>query len=405
MPESSGMTPIIVVLDQSVKQWITSAIDSGITPVDQSLTGACLREESLIRVGLVPSGSNQHLTQNETIVSCHWVETGKESTPGYPMDAGSLPALVFSLEDGNSHLSVSYFPQNDSAAIQCDVDVIRIETDLFSRIKGIFDSAILTSKTVGVIGLGSGGSVCALEMAKCGVGKFILVDFDRLKSHNVARHICGLADVGRFKTRAVRDTILQHNPNAVVRCHEVDICDDRDLMDHIIAECDLILVATDTELSKYQINEACLALGKPAIYGGAYERAFAGEVIRVVPGEGGCYSCVRQNLAETIRSISSVQEFDYTDDSDFKAEPGLGLDVSFIALVQAKFALMTLLRDTESSLGYIDAEMIIWTNWARPEDGQLFERPMTSTLVRVAKSDECPSCGEVMSDDPDGSAT
>ena len=241
-------------------------------------------------------------------------------------------------------------------------------------------------------------------MAKCGVGNFILVDFDRLKSHNVSRHICGLSDVGRFKTRAVRDMILQHNPNAVVRCHEIDICDDPDLMDEIISECDLMLVATDTELSKYQINEACLAIGKTAIYGGAYERAFAGEVIRVIPGQGGCYSCVRQELSETIRSISSVQEFDYTDDTVFEAEPGLGLDVSFIALVQARFALVTLLRETTSTLGDIDAEMIIWTNWARPEDGLLFERPMMSHFLRVAKSDDCPSCGVEMEDATEVSA-
>ena len=110
------------------------------------------------------------------------------------------------------------------------------------------------------------------------------------------------------------------------------------------------------------INDACLAANKPAVYGGAYERAFAGEVIRVIPGEAGCYACVRQGLASTMRSISSQQVFDYTDDSEFQAEPGLGIDVSFIAMIHAKLALMTLLRDTPSTLGDIDAEMIIWIN-------------------------------------------
>jgi len=214
--------------------------------------------------------------------------------------------------------------------------------------------------------------------------------------------VCGLADVGRFKTRAVRDAILQHNPQAVIRCYEVDICDDADLMDQIIDECDLMIVATDSELSKYQINEACLAMEKPAIYGGAYERAFAGEVIRVIPGQGGCYSCVREDMAETVRSISTNQEFDYTGDAVFEAEPGLGLDVSFIALVHARFALMTLLRGTGSTLGDIDAEMIIWTNWARPDDGQLFERPMMSHYLRVAPSDDCPSCGGDMQSEGEG---
>ena len=62
------------------------------------------------------------------------------------------------------------------------------------------------------------------------MGNFVLVDFDRLKAHNISRHVCGLADVGRFKTRAVRDAILQHNPQASVVCHEADITEDEALL-------------------------------------------------------------------------------------------------------------------------------------------------------------------------------
>ena len=86
----------------------------------------------------------------------------------------------------------------------------------------------------------------------------------------------------------------------------------------------------------------------------------------------------------------------------FQAEPGLGLDVSSIALIQARFALMTLLRESGSTLGDVDAEMIIWTNWARPQDGELFERPMMSRFIRVAKSDDCPSCGMDVQDQTEG---
>ena len=405
MPESSAMASITVVLDEAVEQWIKSALDSSGTLKDQALTAGYVPDEFLVRVRLAPIGPHEIAPHGQTPVSCHWVGAVADEIPGYPIDAGGSPALVFSKEDNTRELVAYFYPQPDAAAIRCDVDVVRIEADLFSRVTGIFDSTILAPKTVGVVGLGSGGSVCALEMAKCGVGNFILVDFDRLKSHNLSRHICGLADVGRFKTRAVRDSILQHNPNAVVRCHEIDICDEPDLMERIISECDLMLVATDTELSKYLLNESCLALGKPAIYGGAYERAFAGEVIRVIPGQGGCYLCVRQDLSETIRSISTAQEFDYTDDTVFQAEPGLGLDVSSIALVQTRFALMTLLRESGSTLGDIDAEMIIWTNWARPQDGELFERPMMSHYLRVAKSDDCPSCGMDVQDQMEGGTT
>ena len=91
-----------------------------------------------------------------------------------------------------------------------------------------------------------------------------------------------------------------------------------------------------------------------------------------------------------MRSISSQQVFDYTDDSDFQAEPGLGLDVSMLAMVHTKVALMTLLRDTESLLGDVDAQMIIWTNHARPQDGELFEKPMSRPLRPGAESQGLP---------------
>jgi len=315
----------------------------------------------------------------------------RELIASTPPDSPVL--LLVASPDAQIRVQGAFFQACSSDPKLCEVDVVRLETDIFSRLKGIFDTSVLASKVVCIIGVGSGGSTGAMELAKSGVGKFILVDFDRLRAHNVSRHVCGLSDVGRFKTRAVKDMIMQHSPMATVQCHETDITRDDDLLAQVVSESDLILVATDNELSRYLVNEACLAASKPAVYGGAYERAFAGEVIRVIPGEGGCYACVRQGMANTMRSISSQQVFDYTDDSELEAEPGLGLDVSFIAMIHTKIALMTLLRGTESIIGDIDAEMVLWTNTARPQDGELFERAMTRYLVRIAKSEECSSCG------------
>ncbi|MCH7606268.1 MAG: hypothetical protein IH962_03845 [Chloroflexi bacterium] len=98
-------------------------------------------------------------------------------------------------------------------------------------------------------------------------------------------------------------------------------------------------------------------------------------------------------MADTVRSVSTQQVFDYTEDTEFQAEPGLGLDVSFIAMIHAKVGLMTLMRGTDSAIGDIEAEMVLWTNTARPEDGVLFEQPMTRYFVRIAKSEGCPACG------------
>ena len=393
---------MIVVLDEYTEKALfqsadaSDGSDAGLLP---DLSATFDQDESLVVLTL-PGQTPSYLAGKQRVdLICYVCRLGTDGDPSYPVAvaASSGQSLLLLGITGRSEPSLrAFFFTSLSASPQvCEVEVVRLETDVFSRLKGVFDTQVLSPKTVSVVGVGSGGSIGAMELAKAGVRNFILVDFDRLKAHNISRHACGLADVGRFKTRAVRDAILQRNPNATVACHEADITENGELLDHIVASSDLVFVATDNELSRYLINEACLAAGTPAVYGGAYERAFAGEVVRVVPGEAGCYACVRQGLASTMRSISSQQEFDYTDDSEFQAEPGLGIDVAFIALIHAKMALMTLLRGTASDLGDLDAQMIIWTNSARPQDGELFQRSLTCHLVRVAKSDDCPSCGEV----------
>ena len=291
--------------------------------------------------------------------------------------------------------SAFYFSSNSSPGIPCMVEPIRLESDLFSRVKGIFDSATLSERTICVIGLGSGGSFGAVELAKCGVGKFILVDFDRLHTHNISRHVCGIKDVGRFKTHAVRDAIVQHSPNAEVECWETDITEDQDLLEQLMVRSDLVFVATDNELSKYLVNDACISKRVPAVYGGVYERAFAGEIIRVIPGLTGCYACVRQGLSETAGPLRTTSESDYTDDLDLEAEPGLGLDVGFIASLHTKLALLTLLGGSDTALQDIDSEMIIWVNSAKPSDGDLFATPLSRYFVRVPRVEDCPACGSI----------
>lgn len=391
---------MFIVFDEAVEQTLFALAESGQMGGVRRLAelSAALNEvESLITVS-VPGVDAPYLPiRPGRPLLCFGAILDAGQDPARPdgagIPAGSSLLLLGVTEDPGRSLRAFFFSAGSVTPEVCGVDVVRLETDIFSRLKGLFDTRVLESKVVCVIGVGSGGSVVASELAKAGVGNLILIDFDRLKTHNVARHVCGLADVGRFKTRAVRDVILQHNPAASVRCYEADVTGDDELLEQVVSESDLVMVATDSELSRYLINEACLAAGKPAVYGGAYERAFAGEIIRVIPGAAGCYACVRSGLADTVRSVSAEGVFDYTEDTEFQAEPGLGLDVAFIAMIHAKVGLMTLMRGAGSAIGDIDAEMVLWTNAARPGDGVLFEQPMTRYFVRIAKSEGCPACG------------
>lgn len=396
---------MFVVLDEEVELRLFRLSEtSGAGPVlipNTEITATFDLDEDRVEIRCPESGGLYPSAKPGADLACYISKASIGSDKSVPARAselsylGSFPLLLLDVAtDRTPAIQALFYSAESASPDRCEIEVIRLEADLFSRVKGIFDTRILGPKTVAVFGVGSGGSLGAVELAKAGVGNFILVDFDRLKAHNIVRHVCGKADIGRYKTRAVRNVILEHNPQASVVCHEVDITTEDGLLEEIVAASDLVFVATDNQLSRYLINEACLLAVTPAVYGGAYERSFAGEVIRVVPGEAGCYACVRQGLVSTIQSISSQQEVDYTDEEGLVAEPGLGLDVSFIALIHAKLALLTMLRGTGSTLEDIDADMILWVNSARPQDGELFERPLVRHFVKVAKNQDCPACGD-----------
>lgn len=264
--------------------------------------------------------------------------------------------------------------------------------EIFSRIQGIFETSVLAGESVTVVGLGTGGSLCADELARCAVAHFRLVDFDRLEAHNVARHTCGLSDIGRYKTEAIADRIRDVNPSAVVETFEQDITETPALIEATLASSSLVLVCTDNNRSRYAINEACLRFGVPAIYAGAYERAFGGFVMRVIPGETPCYDCVigsvQKSLGDAPVRKGPISYSDLDDASEFRAEPGLAMDVHMIALIQAKMALLTLLRGKQSELEDYPSDFLFWGN--RKE--WIFPEPLYCKFAKTSFRSDCPTC-------------
>lgn len=300
-------------------------------------------------------------------------------------DRGDLDVPV--LED-SVRLERGSTGDHDSGA---SVDVIRYGADAFSRNESLLDSDLLEDAAVTVVGLGTGGSTVAVELAKAGVGTFHLVDFDRLETHNITRHVCGLSDVGRRKTRAVRDRVLDVNPTATVRTHEIDVLEAGSDFTEIVAESDLVIGATDSESSKLSINRTCIEEGVSAVYAGAYERAFGGDVIRVIPEETPCYDCILGDLQDSLDYTDETEAIDYAaveDPESFTAEPGLSVDVGFISLIQTKFALLTLLRGSDSELDDFETNMCFWGN--RPE--WIFEEPLQSQFAETRFRENCPTC-------------
>src|SRR5690606_666892 len=115
--------------------------------------------------------------------------------------------------------------------------------DRIERLLGQGSMALLRQKTVGVIGLGSGGGYVALSLAMTGVQRFILLADDVLDAHNIVRHVADYRDIGRPKVEAVADLIKHRNPNAQVEA----ICDRFENRDDVLERVDLVVVGVDNE--------------------------------------------------------------------------------------------------------------------------------------------------------------
>lgn len=293
---------------------------------------------------------------------------------------------ISTIEDG-----ITVYHSEDGNTEVGSVDIIRYQENVFDRLEGLIDTDYLANKTVTVVGLGTGGSRCAVELAKSGVGEFRLIDFDRLETHNITRHICGLSDIGRRKTAAVADMINEKNPAATVSQHNLNVVDEPADTREAIAGSDIVVVGTDTELSKLRTNEICLDLEIPAVYAGAYERGFGGDVVRVIPGETACYDCVLGELQSELDYSGSTGNVDYSENEDpteVSAEPGLSTDVGFLALLQTKYVLATLLRNTESGHEEYEQNMLFWGT--RPE--WIFKQPFQSQFAETTIRDDCETC-------------
>lgn len=272
---------------------------------------------------------------------------------------------------------------------------------LFDRVYPILGSNRFADHEVMIVGLGSGGSKCAEHLAKSGLSRFIFVDPEILGVENVCRHACGLSAVGQPKVDAMRAFVLDRNPHAVVTTFQNRVDDSqRDWLLPLLRQgtagraVSLVVCGTDTQRSKQVINSLCVEAGVPAIFAGCFEKACGGEVIRYRPGEA-CFGCInsflrREGLHDTLGKKSfNYSELEVDAIADERPEPGLGMDVEFIALIQAKMALLTMLGDDSSGLQDFRGNYVLFGN--RPCEG-LFTNHLQSFIYHVPPQDGCLVC-------------
>src|SRR6266699_3979018 len=139
------------------------------------------------------------------------------------------------------------------------------------------------------VGAGGLGSPALLYLAAAGVGTLGVIDFDVVDESNLQRQIIhGQSDIGRSKAQSARDTVREINPFTDVILHEERLESENAM--RIFEPYDLIVDGTDNFATRYLVNDACVLLGKPYVWGSIYR--FDGQASVVWAEHGPCYRCL-----------------------------------------------------------------------------------------------------------------
>ena len=154
---------------------------------------------------------------------------------------------------------------------------------------GVEGQKKLKGAKVLIIGTGGLGAPLALYLSAAGVGTIGLVDFDVVDESNLQRQIIhSTRDVGRPKVASAKDRIKGVNPLVNVVVHNTMLTSKNAL--DIIADYDIVADGTDNFQTRYLVNDACVFLGKPNVYGSVFQ--FEGQASIFGAKDGPCYRCL-----------------------------------------------------------------------------------------------------------------
>ena len=147
----------------------------------------------------------------------------------------------------------------------------------------------LKAARVLIVGAGGLGSPAALYLAGAGVGTIGLVDFDVVDATNLHRQLLhGTRDVGRRKLDSARDRLHDVNPHVHVEGYDTRLTASNAM--EILRGYDVVLDGTDNFATRYLVNDACVLLGTPNVYGSIFR--FEGQASLFATEQGPCYRCL-----------------------------------------------------------------------------------------------------------------
>lgn len=184
---------------------------------------------------------------------------------------------------------MNYPPLVEPAADLSIDEVRRYSRHLIIPDVGMSGQKRLKAAKVLCVGAGGLGSPALMYLAAAGVGTLGIVEFDTVDESNLQRQIIhGQSDIGRSKAASARESVLEINPYTEVVIHDLRL-DVSNVME-IFAQYDLIVDGTDNFATRYLVNDACVLLNKPYVWGSIYR--FDGQASVFWSEHGPCYRCL-----------------------------------------------------------------------------------------------------------------
>ncbi len=168
-------------------------------------------------------------------------------------------------------------------------EVLRYSRHLIMPEVGTEGQLKLKAGKVLAIGAGGLGSPLALYLAAAGVGKIGIVDFDVVDLTNLQRQILhSTATVGKSKLQSAKERLEALNPEVEIKLHDTRLSSENAL--DILRDYDVVVDGTDNFPTRYLVNDACVLLGKPNVYGSIFR--FEGQASVFGVADGPCYRCL-----------------------------------------------------------------------------------------------------------------
>src|SRR3989344_2307106 len=215
-----------------------------------------------------------------------------------------------------------------------------------------------------LIGAGGLGSPLGLYLSAAGAGALGLVDFDLVDFSNLQRQVIhGTENVGQPKVESARARILSINPEVKFNVYSTRLTRENTL--DILRDYDVVIDGTDNFPTRYLVNDACVFLKKPLIYGSIFR--FDGQATVFKTPEGPCYRCLYPEPPPPGMVPSC-------------AEGGvLGILPGIIGIIQATEAIKLIIGKGEPLIG----RLLLYN-----------ALEMRFREVRLRRSPDCPVCGD-----------